>query len=157
MRGVYTAEIKLTAWAGTKSMILIEAPSLKAVELISAHIGCVGTNVTNQQLEAKISRVTTLGSPTGTAITPTPEEIGDKAADSTVLSVANTNGTDVTTISATASLDHQGFASLAGYQYAPVPEERGLIPPAGNAVLYLPVAPGVASDMVVQVKFREIG
>jgi hypothetical protein len=152
MRGVYTAEIKLSAWASIKGMILIQAPALKAVEIISAHVGNVGTNVTNQQLEAVIARVSALGSPVGTAITPNPEEVGDQAAGSTV-----TGGltTDITTYGV--NLDHQGFASLAGYQYAPVPEERALIPPAGSGILHLPVAPGVAFDAVVQVKFREIG
>jgi len=155
MRGVYTAEIKIASFNSTKSAILIEAPALKAVEIISAHIGNVGTNVTNQQLEACITRVTTLGSPTGTSITPNPEEVGDKASDSTVLSVAATGGTDVTTKGV--NLDHQGFASLNGYNFSPVPEERPLIPPAGSAVMYVPVAPGVAFDAIIQVKFREIG
>lgn len=151
MRGVYTAEIKLSAWASAKPVILIQAPALKAVEIISAQIGGAGSNVTNQQLEASLARVTTLGSPVGTAITPNPEEVGDQASGSTV-----TGGltTDVTTKGV--SLDHQGFPSLGGYQYAPVPEERALIPPAGSAVLYLPVAP-TAYDAVVQVKYREIG
>ncbi len=34
MRGVYTAEIKLSAWASTKGALLIQAPALKAVEII---------------------------------------------------------------------------------------------------------------------------
>lgn len=152
MRGVYTAEIKVTAFASIKGAILIQAPALKAVEIISAHIGSVGTNVTNQQLEAVIARVATLGAPVGTAITPNPEEAGDQASGSTVTGNLTT---DITTYGV--NLDHQGFASLAGYQYAPVPEERALIPPAGSAILRLPVAPGVAFDAVVQVKFREIG
>ena len=152
MRGVYTAEIKLSSFSSTKSAMLIQAPALKAVEIISAHLGNVGTNVTNQQLEAAISRVATLGSPVGTAITPNPEEAGDQAAGSTVSGGLTT---DVTAVGV--NLDHQGFASLAGYQFAPVPEERPLIPPAGSAVLRLAVAPGVAFDAVVQVKFREIG
>ncbi len=151
MRGVYTADIKLTAWASNKGVILIQAPALKAVEIISAHIGNVGSNVTNQQLEAIIARVATLGSPVGTAITSNPEEAGDQAAGSTV-----TGGltTDITAYGV--NLDHQGFASLAGYQYAPVPEERALIPPAGSGIMRLPVAP-TAFDLVAQVKFREIG
>ncbi len=152
MRGVYTAEIKLSAFSSTKGIILIQAPSLKAVEVISAHIGNVGTNVTNQQLEAVLARVATLGSPVGTSITPNPEEAGDQAAGSTV-----TGGltTDITTYGV--NLDHQGFASLNGYNFAPVPEERPLIPPAGSGIIRLPVAPGVAFDMIAQVKFREIG
>jgi hypothetical protein len=152
MRGVYTAEIKLASFASIKSALLIQAPALKAVEIISAHIGNVGSNVTNQQLEAAISRVATLGSPVGTAVTPNPEEVGDQVAGSTVTGGLST---DVTAVGV--NLDHQGFASLAGYQFAPVPEERPLVPPAGSAVLRLVVAPGVAFDAVVQVKFREIG
>lgn len=152
MRGVYTAEIKLSAWASTKGMLLIQAPSLKAVEIISAHVGNVGTNVTNQQLEAILARVGTIGAPVGTGVTPNPEEVGDQAAGSTVTGGLST---DITAYGV--NLDHQGFASLAGYQYAPVPEERALIPPAGSGILRLPVAPGVAFDAVVQVKFREIG
>ena len=151
MRGVYTAEIKLSAWASTKSALLITAPSTKCVELLSAHLGNAGSNVTNQQLEAAISRVTTLGSPVGTGVTPNPEENGDQAAGSTV-----TGGltTDVTTVGV--NLDHQGFASLAGYQFAPLPEERPIIPPSGSAVVRLVVAP-TAFDAIVQLKFREIG
>src|SRR5271165_4922024 len=95
MRGVYTAEIKLSAFSSTKSAMLIQAPSLKAVEIISAHIGNVGTNVTNQQLAAAISRVTTLGSPAGTAVTPNPEEVGDQAAGSTVTGGLSTDVTAV--------------------------------------------------------------
>lgn len=151
MRGVYTAEIKLSAWASMKSALLITAPSTKCVELLSAHLGNAGSNVTNQQLEAAISRVTTLGSPVGTGVTPNPEENGDQAAGSTV-----TGGltTDVTTVGV--NLDHQGFASLAGYQFAPLPEERPIIPPSGSAVVRLVVAP-TAFDAIVQLKFREIG
>lgn len=152
MRGVYTAEIKISSTTTVKGLILIQAPSLKAVEVISAHIGNVGTNVTNQQLEAVIARVGTLGSPIGTSITPNPEEVGDKAADSTV---TGNLSTDISAYGV--NLDHQGFASLAGYQYAPVPEERALIPPAGAGIMRLPVAPGVAFDLIAQIKFREIG
>ncbi|MBS0263899.1 MAG: hypothetical protein JSS02_18315 [Planctomycetes bacterium] len=152
MRGVYTVDIKLAAFNSIKGALLLQAPALKAVEIISAHLGNVGTNVTNQQLEAALSRVATLGSPVGTAITPNPEEVGDQPAGTTV-----TGGltTDVTAVGV--NVDHQGFASLAGYQFVPVPEERPLIPPGGAAVLRLVVAPGVPFDAVVQVRFREIG
>lgn len=156
MRGVYTAEAKSAAWNSTKSMMILQAASTKCVEIISAHVGNVGTNVTNQQLECRIARVTTYGTPSGGvgAITPTPEEIGDQAATTVATAFVTA---DVTTISATANLDHQGFASLAGYQFAPVPEERPTIPPSGAVVVILPIAPGVAFDAICQVKFREIG
>ena len=152
MRGVYTADIKLPAWSTTRAALLIQAPAQKAVEIISAHLGNVGANVTNQQLEAALSRVATLGTPVGTGITPNPEEAGDQAAASTVTGGLST---DVTAVGV--NLDHQGFASLAGYQFVPVPEERPLIPPAGAAVIRLVTAPTAAFDAVLQVRFREIG
>lgn len=151
MRGVYTVEIKLSAWASAKGAMLLTAPATKAAEILSAQIGNAGSNVTNQQLEAALARVSVLGSPVGTAVTPNPEENGDQASG-----VTCTGGltTDVTTKGV--NLDHQGFPSLGGYQFAPVPEERPIIPPSGSAILFLVVAP-TAYDAVVQVKFREIG
>lgn len=151
MRGVYTSEAKLSAWAVARGLILIQAPAGKVVEIISAHIGDVGTNVTNQQLEARLSRVTTLGSAAGTANTPNPEEVGDQAAGSTIITGLTT---DITTYGA--NIDHQGFASLAGYQFNPLPEERPIIQPSAYLILALVVAP-TSFDAVVQVKFREIG
>lgn len=151
MRGVYTSEIKLSGWASNKPVLLITNASTKVIEIISAHIGDVGSNVTNQQLEACLARVTTLGSPVGTGVTPNPEESGDAAAAATV-----TGGltTDVTTKGV--NCDHQGFASLAGYQYNPLPEERMYLAPSASAVLYMPVAP-TAFDCIAQIKHREIG
>lgn len=152
MRGVYTVEGKLSAWASNKGAMLVTNNSSRVLEIISAHIGDVGSNVTNQQLEAAIARVTTLGSPAGGATpTPTPEETGDQASAATVTTGLTT---DVTTVGA--KLDHQGFASLAGYQYNPLPEERIIVPPSGSITMFLVVAP-TAFDAVVQMKFREIG
>jgi hypothetical protein len=151
MKGVYTAEAKLTAWASAKGAMLLTNSSTKVLEIISAHIGDVGTNVTNQQLEASLARVTALGSPVGTSVTPNPEEAGDAASGVTVTAGLTT---DVTTKGV--SCDHQGFASLAGYQYNPLPEERMYVAPSASVVLYLVVVP-TAFDAVVQVKYREIG
>jgi len=155
MRGVYTVEAKLSAWASAKGAILLINVSTKVLEIISAHIGNAGSNVTNQQLEAALARVTVVGSPVGTGATPNPEESGDQAS----ALVATTNvlvglTTDVTTKGV--NVDHQGFASLAGYQFAPVPEERPTLAPSAAMVLFLVVAP-TAYDAIVQLKFREIG
>jgi hypothetical protein len=156
MRGVYTVEIKVSALATTKLGLLLINVSTKVLEIISAHIGNVGTNVTNQQLEAQLCRISSVGSPVGTGVTPNPEEPGDQA--SALVATTNVLGalsTDVTTKGV--NVDHQGFASLAGYQFAPVPEERPVIAPSGAMGLGLVVAPGVAFDAVFQIKYREIG
>lgn len=156
MRGVYTVEIKVSALATTKSGILLINVSTKVLEILSAHIGDVGSNVTNQQLEAQLARVSSVGSPAGTGLTPNPEEPGDQA--SALVATTNVLGgltTDVTTKAV--NVDHQGFASLAGYQFAPLPEERPIVAPSGAICLGLVVAPGVAFDAVFQLKYREIG
>ena len=155
MRGVYTAELKTASLASAKPLILLTAATNKPLEIISAHAGNTGSNVTNQQVELAIARVTTLGSPTGTAITPNPEEVNDQASSATVTGIADANGTDVTTKGV--KLDHQGCSSLAGYQFAPVPEERPLVAGGASVVFYFVAAPGVAYDCVYQIKYREIG
>jgi hypothetical protein len=153
MRGVYTIDAKITSLSTSKSLVLLTAPATACLEILSASVGNAGTNVTNQQLEVEFARVTTLGSPVGTAQTPSPEENGDQAAAAT----ATVNlTTEPTTVSTTKVFDHQGFASLAGYQHVPVPEERINVPPSGSIVLKMMTAP-TAFDCVVSVRYREIG
>jgi hypothetical protein len=153
MRGVYTGEAKISALAASKTLMLITAPSLKAVEILSAHIGNVGSNVTNQQLEACFQRVTTVGSAAGGAMTPSQMEVGDQASGSTLLSALTT---EPTTYTANTQVGYQGFPSLGGYQFAPVPEERPVIPPAGIIGLRMLSTP-TAIDLIVTVTYREIG
>jgi len=156
MRGVYVVEGKVSALATTKSLIMLSNVNNRVLEILSAGIWDVGTNVTNQQLEAALAHVSVVGSPVGTGFTPTPEEPGDQAS----ALVATTNvlialSTDVTT--KTTYRDHQGFPSLGGYNFCPVPEERPIIGISETITLGLLVAPGVAFDAVFQIKYREMG
>lgn len=153
MRGVYSADIKISSLAAAKSLIYITAPAAKCVEIISAMVGSCGSNVTNQQLEATWQKVNSLGTPTGTAITPSPQETGDQAAGSTV--VGNVTASEPTYLSGI-TYDHQGFASLSGYQHSPVPEERIIIAPSATYGLRMLSTP-TSLDAVVRVVFREIG
>jgi hypothetical protein len=152
MRGVYTVDIKISALAAAKTLLLLQAPAGACVEIISAMVGSSGSNVTNQQLEAEWAKVTTLGSPTGTAITPSPQEHGDVAAGSTVTG----NLTVEPTTYSAQIYDHQGFPSLGGYQHQPVPEERIVVSPSAAIGLKLISTP-TSLDLVVRVVFREIG
>lgn len=153
MRGVYSIDALITALTTAKTLVLIEAPSTKCLEILSASVTTQGSNVTNQQLEAEWKRVTTLGSPVGTSQTPSPMESGDQAAGSTVL--VNLTS-EPTTYSTALIFDRQGFASLAGYQHMPVPEERISVPPSGSIGLYLDTAP-TSTNFAIKVTYREIG
>src|SRR5215467_12523560 len=127
MRGVYTATFKISGLNAQKTMMYLTAPAAKVVEIIAATV-TNESNVTNQQFEVQIANITTLGTPTATAVTPTPHEAGDQAAGSTVkANVTASEPTFGTTIA------QEGAASLNGYRHEPYPDERILIP-AGASV-----------------------
>lgn len=153
MKGVYTSVIKIAGLNAAKTLIYITAPSSRTLEIISASVGNSGSNVTNQQLEATFQRITTLGTPTGTSITPSPQETNDAAASATV--VGNVTASEPTYTSGVV-FDQQGFASLAGYQHAPVPEERIIVPPSASLGLRMLSIP-TAFDADVKLVHREVG
>lgn len=149
MRGVYEAVFKISGLNAAKTLLYLTVPSNKLVEILESKITNV-SNETNEQLEACWQRITTLGTPTATTLTPSKEETGDQAAGSTVK--ANVTASEPT-YGANSELGYEGFASLAGY--------RVNLPEAGFAggdswglrMLSTPTA----FDALVYVKFRERG
>lgn len=153
MRGVYTATVKISGLAAAKTLMYITAPAAMVVEILSASIDNEGTNVTNQQLEATLQKVSSLGTPTGTTLTPGKHEDGDQASQSTV--VGNVTASEPT-YAANTDKDHQGYPSLAGYKHAPIPEERMYISPSSTYGLRMLSTP-TAFDCQVKITYREIG
>lgn len=151
MRGVYIAEAKISSLAAAKTVMLLEAASGKAIEVLSAVCVEVDKAASSQQVECTLARVTTLGSPAGTSVTPNPTEAGDQASTTTVL--ANLTA-EPTTYGVNA--DHDGGSSLGGYRYQPIPEERALDAMAGSIGLRLINVPN-SGDFVVRVNYREVG
>jgi hypothetical protein len=152
MRGVYTAQVSISALAAAKTLMYVTAPADKVVEILSAEVSNK-SNETNEQLECTFQRVTTLGTPTATTLTPSKHENGDQAAGSTVKG-------DVTasepTYGTNTEIGRAGFASLAGWRFDPVPEERPIIPGQGTLGLRMLSTP-TAFDAVVRITFREVG
>lgn len=153
MRGAYSAQIAISTVTAAKTLLYITAASTKIVEIISAFITPSGSNTTNQNCRACWQKIGTLGTPTGTSLTPTPTEQGDQAASSTV--VGNVTASEPTYTSNVVHA-HMGFSSLGGYQYGPVPEERLTIPPSGSWGLRLLDAV-TSCDLVVNCVFVERG
>lgn len=151
MRGVYTAEIEISALAAAQTVVYVTAPANKVVEILSAHITQSDVD-SNEQLEAGLYHITSLGTPTATAITPEKHEPGDQAAGSTAEG-------DVTASEPTygaVAIDHKGFSNVGGYYFDPTPEERPIVPGGSSIGLRLLSAPA-ATNLIAQIVFRELG
>jgi hypothetical protein len=153
MRGVYASGISISSLNSQRTLIYVTAPSGKTVELITSTIGNSGSNVTNQQLKSAWQRITTLGTPTGTTITPTPTEKGDQAAGATV--VGNVTASEPTYGSGLTQ-GQRGFPSLGGYDPNFQPETRFYIQPGDTWGLRMLTTP-TAFDAEVEITHREIG
>ncbi len=161
MRGVYRANFRIAAVTSARTLLYITAPASVCVDILNARI-TNESNETNEQLLAAWQRITTLGTPTATTITPTKSESGDQAAASTVK--ANVTASEPTygaSAQGAAIVDVEGlmgFASLSGYFYQPTPEERLTIKVGESWGLRLlaPSAP-VSFDLCVEVTFQERG
>lgn len=153
MRGAYTAQAKASTISAALTLLYITAPANKVITILSTYIGTAGSNTTNQQLEATWQLVGTLGTPTGTAVTPTPTEQGDGASGATVVATITASEP---TYTAGKLHGHGGFSSLGGYQYAPLPEERFVI--AGGATWGLRMlSTPTSTDFVTEVTYVECG
>ena len=153
IRGVYEASLLCSAVTTDRTLLYLTAPSGKTVEVLSAAI-TDASNTTNAQIEGVIQKITTLGSPTGTSITPTKTEQGDQASGSTV--VGNITGSEPS-YTAGVLQGHEGFSNLGGWYYSPIPEERMYIAGGDSwGIRILDTVPS-STDFVVRIRYREIG
>lgn len=129
----------------------LTAPSNKVVELLEASITVSGT--TNQQLEANLQRVSSLGTPTATTVTPSPTEAGDQSASSTVK--GNVTASEPT-YSSGVTFGQMQFSSLGGWYFQPLPEDRPVVAGGASIGLQLLSTPSSA-DFDINLVFREIG
>jgi hypothetical protein len=159
MRGVYGANYRIAGVTTGKTLLYITVPSTIVVDILSCYV-TNESNETNEQLLCCLQRVTTLGTPTATTITPTKAEKGDQAAASTVK--ANVTASEPTygaIAQGGAIVDAdglQGFPSLSGWAYQPTPEERQTIAPGDTWGLRL-VNTITSADLCVQLNFQERG
>lgn len=159
MRGVYTANFRIAAVTAAKTLIYITTPSSILVEVLSTLV-TDENNATNQQIVGAWQRITTLGTPTATTITPSPREKGDQAAASTVKANVTASEPTYGAIAQGAALGvtHglQGYPSLGGYSDNPIPEGRFYIAP-GDSYGHRLVNAITSMDVTLEVVFREIG
>lgn len=155
MRGLYTAGYNATGVnSSPRTLMYITAPSGKVVELIEAHVTIHST--TDGQIEVAIQRITTLGTPTATAVTPTPHELGDQAAGSTV--AANVT-MDEPVYTAGKFFNLQSQPSRSGWHWYSTQVRGNQIYVAHTASIGLLLNAGITVSTIVDlsVTFREIG
>lgn len=160
MRGVYTVTYRIAANTAAKSLLLMTAAANKPIDILSASV-TNESNETNEQLVCCLQRVTALGAPTGTVVTPAKHEPGDQAAAGAYK--ANITAGEPTygaSAQGAAMVDAYGLAgvpSLSGWGHAPIPEERITIGAGETYGLRLLVALAAAADLAINVTFQEKG
>lgn len=154
MKGVYTSSLLISGLNSARTLLYITAPAAKAVKVRKSKI-TNATNETNEQCRAAWRKVSSLGTPTATTITPAKHEDGDQAASATVK--GNVTASEPT-YAADSELAHGGFPSLTGHTYPEVDAEAEelIIPPGATYGLYLYNTP-TSFDAVVSATHQEIG
>jgi hypothetical protein len=159
MRGVYSIPYRISAVNTARTLAYITVASGKPVEILSTEV-TNESNETNEQLVCCWQRITTLGTPTATSVTPTKLEPGDGAAAGTYkCNVTASEPTYGSIAQGSAPVDVHGLAgypSLPGYFFKPDPEWRPLLASGDSWGLRLLNAP-TALDLCINVVVREVG
>lgn len=155
MRGVYRASIVITGVTTAKTLLYITTPSSAVIEILSAKV--TNTNEdTSEQVVAELNRISSLGTPTATTVTPKPTEEGSGASG--VTCKGNVTGSEPTYDAAADSICNNGANKLGnGWEYTPLPEERTVIKPSDSVGLKLVDAIANSCTLVAEILYREIG
>src|SRR5262245_8998228 len=139
---VYTSSIETSSINAAKTLSTIQNPNDQVCVILEAHVSAPDDDV-NEQLDIAFQKITSLGSPTGTAVTPTKHMTGSPSAGVTTTM-------DVTASEPTygaANVDvvgRQGASSLGGWHYTPTFQNALYMSPSENWGLRLLTAPGTA-------------
>jgi hypothetical protein len=152
MKGVYTASIEITALAAAKTLLLLTAPTSAVIEILACAV-TNETNPTSEQMTISLQKITTLGSPVGTAANVAKAEDGSSTTAATITG----NLTTEPTTYATPPIYKQGQSNLVGCHYDPIPEERPIVSPSASIGLRLLYTPSIAFTCMVTITYREIG
>jgi len=160
VRGVYTAAFRIAALNAAKTLYFFQTSSKCVAEILSASV-TNESNETSEQLACGFQRPTSFISTTGTIVTPKPHEPSDKVSICNVIANVTPASEPVypTILSSgdiPGAFGMEGFSSLGGWYFDPIPEERLVIEPSGSIGLRI-INPPIALDLVLRLTFREIG
>jgi hypothetical protein len=154
MRGVYRLVDTIAAVTTAKTLLYIETSATKPIEILSARVTCQDES-TSEQIFCELNRITTLGTPTATTITPKPTEEGSAAFGGTCK--ANVTASEPTYDGESDAIASGGANKLGGWEYLPMPEERPIVGVNDDVGLRLIDAVPTSSDLTAEIVFREIG
>ena len=160
MRGsalTYTATYPISGLNSARTLLYISSPS-DAVVLVTATHVYDESNETNEQLGIGWHRITTLGTPTATTLTPTPTHYGFPAAGSTVKGNVTASEPTYPTNRWDNAYALTGFPTLGGMHYTLVDAggEPLVISPSSSYGLRIYSTP-TSFDAIVTVQFEEWG
>ena len=153
MQGVYTASYDISA-VTARTLMYITAASTCVVKILKAVV-TMRSDAAGEQVACGFQRVTTLGTPTATTVTPVAHENASATAASTVR--GNVTASEPT-YNTSSTFDKQGITNTLGFLHAPVEEEDFIyIPPSATVGLKFLEAATTAPDVTVTITFRELG
>lgn len=144
--GVYLAALRQTSISVAKSLVQVDAPSTKSIEIIRVEVSF--SSVTSTSLEVRLKKVTTAG--TKTSFTPIRLSGAASAA-----ATAGNNNTAEGTLGDVFLQDYINY--LSGLVYLPVPEERIQLAPSERFAVDFPSAPGAAVTVDAFIVWGELG
>lgn len=153
MGRIYSALIHATSVDTARTLLYLTAPADGVLKIINAEVAAADDDV-NEQMDIGFQRVNALGTPTATALTPTPHSVGDAAFGGTA--AGNVTASEPTYLANT-EIGRMGASSLGGWQYRPADDERPEVSPSATLGLRLITAQDTAKDLQVVVVFEEIG
>lgn len=154
MRGVYRLSNTISGVTTGKTLAYITAGGGLPIEILSARITAQDED-TSEQMFAMLCRIVTLGTPTATAEVAKPTEEGSAAAGTTC--EVNVTASEPTYDDISDAIASGGANKLAGWEYLPLPEERPIVAAGDSVGLKLIDALATATDLTVEITFREIG
>ena len=151
---VYTVSFETPPISTARSLFLLENPTDTALLIIEASV-VASQNQLNEQNHFNFQRITTFGTPTGTAVTPAPHSPGDPASGVTV--TANITA-DEPTYTASTQIGSRAASSLGGWSYDPLTLERAMeVAPNTDIGLRMVDSLSTARNFVFAITFIEIG
>lgn len=153
MRGVYKLQSNISSVTTSKTLAYISTASTRPIEIYRVTVTSLD-ETTSEQMEIMLNRISTLGTPTATTVTPKPLEEGSNAFGGTCK--VNVTANEPTYDQTTDSICYKGENKVSGWEYVPLPEERPIILPSDNVGLKL-MNTITSSTLSIEVVFREIG
>lgn len=152
MSRMYSAVFEEVAVTAAQDLFEIVAPSDAIVWIHSVSItqSSDAGDAQSEMLNLLYHRGSTSGSG-GSAVTPTPLNVGDSAFGGTAEANNTSQSTEGTKLRA------ECFNVLAGYIWQPTPEERICLSPSGRLIIELQTTPADSLTMSGTVILEEVG